>query len=271
MNKISIVTAFFDIGRGDWTPDKGLPHFLERSNDVYIERFKTLTRLENDITVFTSPDLVRTLQKEIEDRKNVTIVPYDLLHNNKDDLIKVSKIQKSESFRSRVNPQQILMPEYWSPHYVVVTNLKAFFVQLAIEKNLPKNEMVSWIDFGYCRRPTQIPDSCKWEYNFDPNFIHLFNYKTLTPPKTINDAVLDNDVYILGAKAVAHKNKWKKMAELMQKSKEELEKNEMVDDDQGLWLLSTILSPEDFKFHRIPDHQLGYNPFVLFNNYNKCA
>jgi len=26
MNEISIVTAFFDIGRGDWTPDKGLPH-----------------------------------------------------------------------------------------------------------------------------------------------------------------------------------------------------------------------------------------------------
>jgi len=28
MNEITIVTAFFDIGRGDWTPDKGLPTII---------------------------------------------------------------------------------------------------------------------------------------------------------------------------------------------------------------------------------------------------
>jgi hypothetical protein len=31
MNEITIVTAFFDIGRGNWTPDKGLPHYLQRT------------------------------------------------------------------------------------------------------------------------------------------------------------------------------------------------------------------------------------------------
>ena len=48
---ISIVTAFFDIGRGDWTPDKGLPHYLHRTTDTYIERFGHLATLENEITV----------------------------------------------------------------------------------------------------------------------------------------------------------------------------------------------------------------------------
>ena len=271
MSKISIVTAFYDIGRGGWTVDKGLPHFLERSNQTYIDRFKTLTKLDNDITVFTSPDLVPLLKEETKDRENVTVIPYDLLEVNKDDLNKVSKIQKSESFRSRVNPRQILMPEYWSPHYVVVTNLKAHFVQMAIDMGIIKNDTVSWIDFGYCRLPNQIPKNHVWEYNFDPQYIHLFNYKTLKPENTVQDAVLNNDVYILGAKAVAHKNRWKKMCELMEKSKDLLAEEGLVDDDQGLWLMSTVLSPDDFKLHKIPDHQLGYNPFVLFNLFNDKA
>ena len=39
MNDITIVTAFFDIGRGEWTPDKGLPHYLHRTNQTYLQRF----------------------------------------------------------------------------------------------------------------------------------------------------------------------------------------------------------------------------------------
>ena len=38
-NDVSIVTFFFDTGRGDWTPDKGFPHYLHRTVDTYFERF----------------------------------------------------------------------------------------------------------------------------------------------------------------------------------------------------------------------------------------
>ena len=58
MNDISIVTAFFDIGRGDWTPDKGLPHYLQRTTKTYLERFGYLAKLKNKMVIYTSEDLV---------------------------------------------------------------------------------------------------------------------------------------------------------------------------------------------------------------------
>jgi hypothetical protein len=56
MNDITIVTAFFDIGRCELTPDKGLPHYLQRTNDTYFERFAEIAKLENDMIVYTSAE-----------------------------------------------------------------------------------------------------------------------------------------------------------------------------------------------------------------------
>ena len=62
MSDITIVTAFYDIGRGDWTPDKGLPHYLQRTTDTYIERFSHMAQLENEMVVFSTPDIIEKLQ-----------------------------------------------------------------------------------------------------------------------------------------------------------------------------------------------------------------
>ena len=62
MNEITIVTAFFDIGRSDWTPDRGLPHYLHRTTDTYFERFEYLAQLENPMVIFTSAEFVNTIK-----------------------------------------------------------------------------------------------------------------------------------------------------------------------------------------------------------------
>lgn len=268
MHNISIVTAFYDIGRGEWTPDKGLPHYLHRSTDVYIERFKRLTKLYNDITVFTSPDLVEKLQKACEGgNSKVNIVAFDVI-NLASELRKVIKeIQEKESFIQRIHPSQMKNPEYWNEDYVLVTNMKALFPNLAIDKNLVQNDMVAWIDFGYCRSDSNITQSCTWNYNFDPEKIHLFSYKDYDG-KSIETIVGTNDVYILGAKVVAHKKMWPDMLKLMEESFNDLLSIDMVDDDQGLWLMSYLKNPDIFELHKIPDHQLGHDPFVLFNQFN---
>ena len=74
MNEISIVTAFFDIGRGDWTPDKGLPHYLQRTNDTYFERFGHMAKLENEMVVYTSEEFVDTIRKLRGDRPTQIMV-----------------------------------------------------------------------------------------------------------------------------------------------------------------------------------------------------
>lgn len=268
MSKISIVTAFFDIGRGDWTPDKGLPHYLQRSTDTYLERFSHLAKLENDITIFTSDDLkykVIEICKDRMDRTNIVPMdPYGYFSPMKD---LITKTQNDPKFKERVNPQQVRNPEYWNPDYVLVTNLKAYFTNMAIKYDYVRNDMVAWIDFGYCRSDKNIPSSKVWDYDFDPTKIHMFNYKDYDN-KPIEHAVLNNDVYILGAKVVAHKTLWPKMSDLMTQSFLDLQEKGLVDDDQGLWLQSYIKEPEAFELHRIPDHQFGHDPFVLFNEFN---
>ena len=268
MKDITIVTAFFDIGRGGWTPDKGLPHYLERSVDIYIERFSHLAKLDNELIVVTTEDMIERLKQHRLTKQNKTKwIIFDPKVRMQDIRMKIEKIQKDPDFQSRVHPQQVKNPEYWNPDYVLVTDLKAYFVNTAIKQGLATNDMVAWIDFGYCRDATKIPKSAKWEYEFDEEKIHMFNYKPYDG-KPIEDVVLENDVYILGAKVVAHKNKWADMERMMWESFNALQKMNLVDDDQGLWLLSYINNINAFELHTIPDHQKGYDPFVLFNNFN---
>jgi protein YibB len=270
MSDISIVTAFYDIGRGSWTPDKGHPHYLHRTNETYLKRFSHLTKLENEIIVFTSEEFSDTIKDICKDRLDRTkIVVFDVFTVFAEMRNDIAKIQSSEEFKQKIHPTQIKNPEYWNPDYVLVTNLKAFFVNLAVENKLNTNEMVAWIDFGYCRSEKNIPASKRWDYDFNKEKIHLFNYKDYDG-KPLGNVIAENDVYILGAKVVAHQSLWGTMFSLMHHSYGELQKNNFVDDDQGLWLISYIIKPEIFELHKIPDHQLGHDPFVLFNEFNKA-
>jgi protein YibB len=269
MSDISIVTAFFDIGRGDWTPSKGLPHYLERSTETYIERFSHMCKLENEIVVLTSPHLVERLEEVCADRMDRTkIIAFDVQKQFASMRENIERVQKSSEFKNSVVPSQSKNPEYWNPDYVLVTDLKAYFTHYAIGKKLTTNDMVAWIDFGYCRSENNIPPSKKWSYDFDPEKIHLFSYKDFDRSTPVSQAILSNDVYILGAKVVAHKDKWPILEGLMRESFNKLLDNNLVDDDQGLWLVSYLLHPESFQLHKIPDHQLGHDPFVLFNDFN---
>ena len=41
-SEITIITAFFDIGRGDWGSNQGYATHLARSTEQYFEYFKNL-------------------------------------------------------------------------------------------------------------------------------------------------------------------------------------------------------------------------------------
>ncbi|MDI9723937.1 WlaTC/HtrL family glycosyltransferase [Acinetobacter baumannii] len=59
--KITVVTAFFDIGRENWTVEKGFPDYLFRTPDSYINYFKYLALLNNrplaKVVIASSSDL----------------------------------------------------------------------------------------------------------------------------------------------------------------------------------------------------------------------
>lgn len=267
MSNISLVTAFYDIGRGNWSPQHGHPGYLHRTTDTYIERFSYMTRLANDITVFTSEDLVDKIVAACDANSKVNIVVFDAIKHFAATREIIRSTQQSAIFKSKIQPNQIINPEYWNPDYVLVTNLKPYFVNKAIEMKKVKHNLVSWVDFGYCRKESQIPASRQWTYNFDENKIHLLAYKNYdnTP---IEQVVSTNNVYIPGALIIAAQTHWPKMVNLMQSSFNKLLQKNLVDDDQGLLLYSYIQDPSSFELHSVPDHQVGHDPLVFFNAYN---
>ena len=264
---ITIVTAFYDIGRGDWTPDKGLPHYLQRTTDTYIERFSHMAKMENEMIVFTTPDIIEKLRPLRGDRPT-KFVSFDIFSKYENLIKDVQNIQRTDAFQNLIHPSQRANPEYWNAHYVVVNFLKSIFVNLAIKNNMVSNELVSWLDFGYCRTEDKVPASKKWDYDFDVNKMHLFNYKEYDG-KPIHEIIATNDVYILGAKIVGGVKAWPIFESAMKENLVELGTNGLIDDDQTLMLMSTIKYPELFELHKIPDHQLGLDPFVIFSDFNK--
>jgi len=226
-----------------------------------------MAQMENEMVVFSSPDIIEKLIPLRKD-KLTRWVPFDFFNEYADLIQKIHNIHKTDKFQNSIHPSQRANPEYWNAHYVVVNFLKSAFVNIAMERNYVKNELVSWLDFGYCRTPDKIPQSKKWSYDFDVNKMHLFNYKDYDN-RPIPEIISTNDVYILGAKIVGGKSAWPKFKELMEQSLKDLNDNGLVDDDQTLMLMSTIKDPSLFELHRIPDHQLGLDPFVIFKDFNK--
>jgi protein YibB len=267
MTNITIVTAFFDIGRSEWTPDKGLPHYLQRSTETYIERFSHMAQLENDMVIFSTPDIIKQL-RPLRAGKNTQFFEIDLIQYSYI-RTRIENAQKNPSFQNMIHPSQRLNPEYWNSDYVLVNFLKTVFVNLAIRMGYVHTDLVAWLDFGYCRTPDKIPASKKWSYDFDPSKMHLFKYHDERPSLSLYDIISNNFVHILGAKIVGGKEVWPKMEELMWNQFNTLLANHLIDDDQTLLYMSALEKPELFEMHKIPDHQLGLDPFVIFSNFNK--
>lgn len=261
MNEISIVTAFFDIGRGNWTPDKGLPHYLQRTTDTYLERFSHMAKLENEMVVFTSEDLASKV-KELRGERPTTVIVFDF-HNSLQELRdKISKVQQNPQYQNKINPSQIRNPEYWNADYVLVNALKSTFVRKAIDYQLINNELVAWMDFGYCREPI---NKTKWQYPFDTDKIHFFTIKDYIEGTYIQDIIFNNDVHVTGPCIVAGKTLWFQLEALVHHSLDELLKNNLIDDDQTLLLMSYLLKPELFELHPVSNQDW----FVAFKDYNE--
>jgi protein YibB len=257
MSKISLVTAFYDIGRGDWSTsvEKNggpLPHYLQRSVDKYLEHFSRMCELDTEIIVYTSSDLVEKISSV---SPKVKVVDYDYFTKHEKLRNEVAAIQSLPEFTSRINPYQVRNPEYWSKDYVGVTSLKAFYVSDAFERGLITNDFASWIDFGYCRDDSHIPASKKWEYDFTPGKMHFFNYRDPVIQRKMEQvqiAVLNNIVYIIGGVFVGQKEQWNKLREYMESSLITLMDNGLVDDDQGLLLMSYFRNADMFELHKMP-------------------
>ena len=262
MNDITIVTAFYDIGRENWK-------YYQRKTAYYFECFERLCQLKNKIIVFSELKFKSYFDEIIHNKKSDLIVVYeDIFESNRELLSKIEKsqkfLQKKGGLCGNGNP-----PEYWCPEYVLVNYLKSYFCISAIEKISNMNDIVSWIDFGYLKKQKQIPDSKIWKYNFTDK-IHLWNIQDIPEVVNITKTIKNNTVYIQGCHIVCTKNKWYDLNNLMKQQLNNLFSYSLVDDDQTLLLLSYISDPQKFCLHKEIINYQDLDWFFIFKYYNLC-
>ena len=268
VNSITIVTAFFDIGRGDWSTEKGHSSHLLRNNQTYLSYFENLAKLDNEMVIFTFEEMKPYINK-LRRNKPTRIIVIDLETKFRSLLDNIKSIINSNDFKSQIPDKHKLNPEYWSEKYVLVTNLKTYFVNKAIEDFDLSNDLVAWVDFGYCRDHTTLLGINNWYYPFDNLHVHFFTltkdkfFLVFNNPKFPNtkdkvlSAILNNRAVIIGGVTVANQNIWKEFFNVVRNCQEELFQKNIVDDDQGVYLMCHLKQPNLFKFHYLGKNSEG--------------
>ena len=260
VNSITIVTAFFDIGRGDWSTEKGHPSHLLRDNQTYLSYFENLAKLDNEMIIFTSREF-ELIVKQLRKDKPTKIVTIDIDREFSRELASIKSIIRSDSFQEKVSEKQRHNPEYWSEKYILITNLKTYFVNRAIEDFKILNDLVAWVDFGYCRNQDTLLNIQNWYYPFDNSHIHFFTlkrdkifsiFKNPRFPhrkKQVIHAMLNNKVYVIGGVTIGSQSIWQKFFKIVKTCQKNMLKSGLIDDDQGIYLMCHTMQPELFKFH----------------------
>ena len=263
MNDITIVTAFYDIGREDWK-------YFTRKTSYYFECFERLCQLKNKIVVFSEIKFKSLFDKIIHDIKPDLVVIYeDIFDSNKELINKIKKTQKILQKRGGLT-YGLTSPEHWCPEYVLLTTLKTYFCCAAINKISEIDNIVSWIDFGYIRKEKYLPESKIWRYNFD-NKIYLWSIRNIPQKINILEIIKNNIVYIMAGHIVASKEKWYYLNNLMNEQLDQLLSNTLIDDEQTLLLLSYMSNKKEFVLYReIIDYD-NLDWFYIFNHYNQTC
>lgn len=263
---ITIVTAFFDIGRGTWSVENGHPSYLERSTDKYFKYFANLAELENEMIIFTSEEYVDKV-KEIRGNKPTNIISLSLNEKFENCINQIKKVQNDAEFKKKINEEQLINPEYWSAEYVLINNLKSYFVKKAISKGLVKTELAAWVDFGYCRNPKTLDKIKKWNFDFLKEKVHFFTIRSEFEinRESVDYAVLNNQPYIIGGVIVATPDKWEIFSDLVYQCQNNMLSQKIIDDDQGVYLNTLLIQPDLFELNYLGDNRW----FDVFKRYDE--
>ena len=253
--KLCYVTCFLDIKRDQWS------HF-QRSVDTYFEEFQPLLRMFLHHPDAPSHDFVVFL-----DRAHVSKMPHNLpphIHLCPIDeeymrqhcpiwqrLDTERAIIQSKEYQDLVR-HRLHHPEHNNPKYTLINHCKVDLVKNAMEI-VPEATHFAWVDFGYCKHPSTIPqhflDLCKIDAD-------RVNYTLINP---IDPLVDRNILYTLqnapekvgGFFFCGSKESLLAYRELYHQVHAFLQHQHIVDDDQHIALLCYFEKPDLFCMHHL--------------------
>ncbi len=240
MGELTIVTAFYNVGR------------TTRSNDQYLSYFDFWAGLKNKVIIYTTDDMKESILKirkkhNLEDK--TIIIIKDLKEFDKQNLEKIQEtFIKYDQTLNRKHPKNI---ECNNPLYCYLMYLKPFFVVDAIERKLT-SENIMWLDFGFNHGDEFFTD--KTQFNFllekqkgiDNGKINFFSVKD-EEKNTIPTVYYNMEIFITGSIFYGDINSWKIFKQDFKECLKCFLSFNVVDDDQIMLLWCTRNNPSNYK------------------------
>lgn len=231
-NRITLVTAFFDIGRA-------ASEVFARTNDDYFAYFNFWARIQNDLIIYCAQkdvDRIRSIRHKYN-RDNTIIIPIADIFSIEPDLYKqMKRVEGLDCFREFRFAYTAMSNR---AEYTYLMMLKYWFLQDAAKKYAADGEEVSWIDFGYNHGGERYIDpedfDFRWEYSFDDKI----NFFCLSDPDamlSIDSLQFQKDCFI-GHTVICRKEMAGRLWEYIKTAMSALLSLDCIDDDQQLLLM----------------------------------
>ena len=143
-DEITIVTAFYDIGRAEW---KG----FERSAKKYLKYFEFWAGLKNELIVYTSKEFekeILNIRKKFKLENKTKVIVKEYKSFDLDALKGIYRVFKEYDQSLNRALSNLNLPEITQPLYCYITYIKPLIVADAIKNDLTSDKIL-WLDFGF--------------------------------------------------------------------------------------------------------------------------
>ncbi len=246
-SETTLITAFFDIGRGEYN----IQRCEKRSWEKYFDYFKFWARVNNNLIVYTTQDfkdeIINIRSKYHEENKTTVIVVDDIFSIEQDIYKKMKETENNQDFCNfRFFSQEVSN----KADYDYIVMLKYWCMVDADNRNLIKTKDITWIDFGFNHGGACYTDPTEFSFTIttpELNKILLFHLPKRLPEKTHPALALQFQFdTIMGAQVVCPKELIGKFYQLIRDSMVSLLSLDCIDDDQQLLLMAYKREPSLF-------------------------
>lgn len=259
-NDLTLVTAFYDIGRES--------KYDGRDAVKYLEYFDFVANLQNPLIVFTTKEFENQIleirkKKGLEELTIVRVVEMqDLLPGFVDRTRRT--FERFDQSIGRKNPKNI---ECTIPDYCCVNCLKPFYVKRAYDLELICTQYVAWIDFGFNHGGEYYADNGDFAFSLTAEkFIKLFDLhntnmaifrkrESIESNEDIKAVFAKNvmalyssmEVPFIGGLMIGTQKGWRSLASLYKEGVEHFLALGAMDDDQSVLYYAYITNPQMFE------------------------
>lgn len=155
IEKTTIVTALFDIGRDKWDN-------YNLSYNTYLMWMKNILSVESNMVIYTEKkykDFILEERKKVDQDLTKTVVIINQLETLKSYNLfyeKIKDLMESDEFKKKI---QFQVPEMTKPLYNTIIFNKLFFIKESIESKHLDSDMYIWCDAGLLRNDNEKGNS----------------------------------------------------------------------------------------------------------------